>query len=100
MQTRENYIKLYPGHKQDLAAKIFDMSEIIRHPDFKKMPLKRRIKTLKDLKKLTDERDFIPKDDFSQHFDLPSLYEEKSIYDENGMRHDDEYNPKNWKGHD
>jgi len=64
-RAREDYVKIYPGSKNDLANKIFDYLDYMNTPEFKSTPVLKRAAIRKELQKLIDEsyRGFVDADD-------------------------------------
>jgi hypothetical protein len=95
--TREEFVNRGLGSEKELNGKIFDLTEQIETL----RPGKERMEILRQLRSLINERDKpLPPYDWEENGYYVPFYNEELKIDTDGMRDDDEYNSKNWKGHD
>jgi len=94
--TREEYINIGPGSERQINGEIYDLLERLKLLS----PGPEKLEVLKKIKKLRDERDKpLPPYDWGEYADI-DFDSNESKYDSDGMRDDDDYNPKNWPSHD
>lgn len=93
--TREEYLNIGPGSEKQINGEIYDLLEQLESMP----PGREKLEILLKTRKLITERDKpLPPYDWG-NYDI-DFNSNEIKYDSDGMRDDDEYNPKNWKGHD